>query len=220
KREACATSNDFSGDHWGARISAIFAILVTSAIGAFLPILCSKYSFIRLPPWVFFITKFFGSGVIIATAFIHLLSPANEALSTECLGDALTGYPWAFAIALMTLFVLFFAELMVYRFVENKLGEHSHSHFGETDVYTKDAEKDCETKSHSEAIQHSHETTQHIHGTTLPSHEAIKYPSHFSHASHHQDPEVVGTPAADAERESYYGHLVSVFVLEFGIIFH
>ena len=29
--------------------------------------------------------KYFGSGVIIATAFIHLLSPAFEELGSECL---------------------------------------------------------------------------------------------------------------------------------------
>lgn len=30
--------------------------------------------------------KYFGSGVIIATAFIHLLSPALEELGSPCLG--------------------------------------------------------------------------------------------------------------------------------------
>lgn len=29
----------------------------------------------RVPPLAFFITKYFGSGVIIATAFIHVSSP-------------------------------------------------------------------------------------------------------------------------------------------------
>lgn len=36
--------------------------------------------------------KFFGSGVIIATAFIHLLAPAFEALGSPCLSGAWTDY--------------------------------------------------------------------------------------------------------------------------------
>ncbi|ODQ76899.1 hypothetical protein BABINDRAFT_42638, partial [Babjeviella inositovora NRRL Y-12698] len=213
REDTCETSNDYNGEHWGARVSAIFVILITSTVGAYLPILCSKYSFIRLPPWIFFITKFFGSGVIIATAFIHLLEPANDALTTECLGGTFLEYPWAFAIALMTLFLLFFVELMVYRFVEQKVGQHSHSHFGETDVYVKEGEKEGE--SDVEVTKASEDKA-----VGQKAAEPNPFPSHFSHGNHHQDPEVVGTPAADAERESYYGHLVSVFVLEFGIIFH
>ena len=36
--------------------------------------------------------KYFGSGVIIATAFIHLLSPAIDELSSPCLGPAWRAY--------------------------------------------------------------------------------------------------------------------------------
>ena len=64
-----------------------FVIMVTSAIGTLLPLLSSKYSFIRLPPMVYFICKYFGSGVIVATAFIHLLEPAADSLGNECLGQ-------------------------------------------------------------------------------------------------------------------------------------
>lgn len=36
--------------------------------------------------------KYFGSGVIIATAFIHLLAPAWEELTSECLSGAWEDY--------------------------------------------------------------------------------------------------------------------------------
>ncbi|ODQ76897.1 hypothetical protein BABINDRAFT_117858 [Babjeviella inositovora NRRL Y-12698] len=211
--DVCESANDFDGTNWGARISSVFVVLMTSAIGAYLPILCSKYSFIRLPPSVFFVAKFFGSGVIIATAFIHLLAHAQASFSHGCLGGTFLEYPWAFAIAMMTLFVLFFAELMVYRFVEHKIGLNSHSHFGDVGLLTQD---DKDTDSVLGSPKDDGAFTQQ---TTEPE-SANPYPSHFSHAKHHQDPEVMGTPAVEAEKENYYGHLVSVFVLEFGIIFH
>ena len=36
--------------------------------------------------------KYFGSGVIIATAFIHLLSPALDELGSSCLTGTWTEY--------------------------------------------------------------------------------------------------------------------------------
>lgn len=62
--------------------------------------------------WIFFVAKYFGSGVIVATAFIHLLAPAHEALTNPCLTGPITEYPWVEAIALMTVFCLFFVEIV------------------------------------------------------------------------------------------------------------
>lgn len=49
---------------------------------------------------------------------------------------------------------------------------------------------------------------------------ANPYPNHFQHGHEHQDPSVMGTPVNDQSKEQYYGQLLNVFVLEFGIIFH
>ena len=209
RRDTCDNGNDYNG-MMGARISAVFVILIGSAFGAFFPILSSRYSFIRMPSWCFFLAKYFGSGVIVATAFIHLLQPANEALSDECLGEGWSVYPYAFGICLFTLFLLFFFELMAFRLIDKKLeglGEegHSHSHFGESSTYVK---KDLD--SDEEQIGETAQTKT----------ESNAYPSHFSHAAEHQDQEAVGTPANDQGKEQYYGQLLSVFVLEFGVIFH
>jgi solute carrier family 39 (zinc transporter), member 1/2/3 len=56
--------------------------------------------------------QYFGSGVIVATAFIHLLSPANDALRDPCLTGPITEYDWVSGICLMVIFVMFFLELM------------------------------------------------------------------------------------------------------------
>ncbi|KAA8567616.1 hypothetical protein EYC84_008091 [Monilinia fructicola] len=54
-------------------------------LGALLPIAAARTKRLSVPPLAFFITKYFGSGVIIATAFIHLLAPASENLTSPCL---------------------------------------------------------------------------------------------------------------------------------------
>lgn len=55
----------------------------------------------------------------------QLLAPANEALTDECLTGPITEYPWVEGICLMSVFTLFFVELMVMRFA--RFG-HSHDH--------------------------------------------------------------------------------------------
>ena len=55
----------------------------------------------------------------------QLLAPANEALTDECLTGPITEYPWVEGICLMSVFVLFFVELMVMRFARFV---HSHDH--------------------------------------------------------------------------------------------
>ncbi|OBA22499.1 ZIP zinc/iron transport family [Metschnikowia bicuspidata var. bicuspidata NRRL YB-4993] len=214
RRDTCDTGNEYNG-LMGVRISSIFVILIGSGFGAFFPILASRYSFIRMPNWVFFFNKFFGSGVIVATAFIHLLQPANENLTEECLGEGWLVYPYAFAIMLVTLFILFLSELLVFRLVDKKLaGEseegHSHSHFGDEKAYVKKGSDDDDEDEASTSEDKNTET---------PKVES-QYPSHFSHASEHQDMEVLGTPMDKKDKEQYFGQLVSVFVLEFGVIFH
>jgi zinc transporter 1/2/3 len=211
--QVCSPDNDYDG-RMGLRISSIFAIMVGGGLGVFIPLLSSKYSVIRLPPIWFFIAKFFGSGVIIATGFIHLLSPANEALSDECLGGVLLTYPFAFAIALITLFLLFFSEVCAYRFIDDKIeqmgeGGHSHSHFGDESMYLKKDAHEDKILDEESAIDEPTESTK-----------PKSYPSHFDHALEHQDPEALGTPVEDVDKEAYYSQLLGVFVLEFGVLFH
>ena len=67
--------------------------------------------------------KYFGSGVIIATAFIHLLAPAFEELGSECLSGAWTDYSWAPAIAMAAVYGIFFAEVAAYRIGTKKLAK-------------------------------------------------------------------------------------------------
>jgi len=44
-------------------------------LGALFPIVANRVKKLRIPAWVFFSVKHFGTGVIIATAFIHVSYP-------------------------------------------------------------------------------------------------------------------------------------------------
>ncbi|SMN20697.1 similar to Saccharomyces cerevisiae YLR130C ZRT2 Low-affinity zinc transporter of the plasma membrane [Maudiozyma saulgeensis] len=125
--DTCQTVSEYNG-HQNLRILAVFIIMISSGLGVYFPILSSRYSFIRLPDWCFFIAKFFGSGVIVATAFIHLLQPAAEALDDDCLGGTFAEYPWAFGICLMSLFLLFFTEIVTHYYVTKAMGGDPHDH--------------------------------------------------------------------------------------------
>ncbi|KAJ5367101.1 hypothetical protein N7541_001042 [Penicillium brevicompactum] len=80
---------------------------------------------LRIPLYVYLFAKYFGAGVIIATAFIHLLDPAyGEIGSGSCV--ALTGhwadYSWCPAIVLTSLMAVFLMDFGAERYVEKKYG--------------------------------------------------------------------------------------------------
>ncbi|EWY79742.1 hypothetical protein FOYG_17136 [Fusarium oxysporum NRRL 32931] len=112
----CSAGNEYDG-RLGLRISAIFVILVGSLLGCLIPIVLTRSPNLRVPMLAFFVIKYFGSGVIIATAFIHLLAPAVAALYSPCLrpDSPITWYAWPEGICLMTVFAMFLAELLVSR---------------------------------------------------------------------------------------------------------
>ncbi|CAO3635287.1 unnamed protein product [Cunninghamella blakesleeana] len=76
------------GYNLGFRIGSIFIILCTSALGAFTPMLIHRirpYQKGSLQDWILLIGKFFGTGVILATAFIHMLPEAMNNFNSPCL---------------------------------------------------------------------------------------------------------------------------------------
>ncbi|KAG0633076.1 Zinc/iron permease [Tuber brumale] len=177
----CGGGNEYDG-RMGLRISAVFVILVGSTFGALFPIMGKVHPRFKIPEWAMMFAKYFGSGVIICTAFIHLLTPANEALTDPCLTGPITEYPWAQGIALMSVFAVFFVELLATRFAT-----FSTSHLG----YDIDNTSSDNTKEHC---------------NDSPSNGAT-------------DPEILN--CVDAEiMENYAAQMISIFILEFGIIFH
>ncbi|WEW59643.1 low-affinity Zn(2+) transporter zrt2 [Emydomyces testavorans] len=201
--QLCQIGNGYDGN-MNLRISAIFTLLVGSLLGALFPILVRQDPHsprkrrIRVPAWVFFATKFFGSGVIVATAFVHLMAPAHMALSDPCLTGPIKSYPWVEGIMLMTVILLFFLELMVIRYARFDDGQNhgvpddSQSEVGEIIVHGE------EHKSHGPGQNHLDHSQDH------PS-DAASNPVDGAHTALFED---------------YTAQLTAVFILEFGIIFH
>ncbi|EAT92304.2 hypothetical protein SNOG_00809 [Parastagonospora nodorum SN15] len=199
---ACETQNSYDG-RMGVRISAIFVIMAGSLFGKQYPRSDSKL----VPSWVFFGAKYFGSGVIIATAFIHLLAPANEALGAECLTGVIKKYPWPEGIALMTIFAMFFLELMVMRYGDFG-GDHDHSHGA--------------SHSHSDemSMEERKRTPEDVEGHAADPN--LRGEDHLGHQRDHVANEQIGSDwqVQQIIPETYAAQLTAVFILEFGVIFH
>ncbi|KZT72026.1 ZIP zinc/iron transport family [Daedalea quercina L-15889] len=117
----------------GLRIGAIFIVLGTSLFGALFPVIARRHRILGLviPETAFRVAKYFGSGVIIATAFIHLLDPATQELGSPCLAAGWQDYPYAMAICLGSIFMIFIVELIAFRWgtaVLAKVGAQHDAH--------------------------------------------------------------------------------------------
>ncbi|KAF2456526.1 Fe transporter [Lineolata rhizophorae] len=105
-------------------VAAVFLVLGASVFGAGFPVVAKKIPSLKIPAKVFFYCKHFGTGVLIATAFAHLLPTAFGSLNDPCLPPLFTEqYPaLPGAIMMGSLFVLFVIEL----WLNGKVGGHSH----------------------------------------------------------------------------------------------
>ncbi|KAM5586871.1 zinc transporter 1-like [Rosa sericea] len=72
------------------KLGSIASILVFGALGVSLPLLGKKIPTLRPENDIFFIVKAFAAGVILATAFIHILPEAFATLTSPCLEEN----PW------------------------------------------------------------------------------------------------------------------------------
>ncbi|KAB8070423.1 Zinc/iron permease [Aspergillus leporis] len=189
----CEAGNDYDG-RLGLRVSSIFVILVGSVFGAIFPIIAKRRSS-KIPSWAFFIAKYFGSGVIIATAFIHLLGPAEDALRNSCLTGPITEYPWVEGIILMTVLVMFSVELIVTR----------HSFLG---------------SQYQPGIQDGGSQHFDVTGNVNRDQRNQVIPDNDNFAAFHEPRDLETTEKYTIAAEEYMSQLTSIAILEFGIVFH
>jgi zinc transporter ZupT len=115
KRSKCATGG-VGDDTYDLplHVAALFVILATSTIACAFPILATRFPRLRIPPSFLFFVSHFGTGVLIATAFVHLLPTAFTSLGDPCLSNFwTTDYPaMPGAIALGGIFIVTLAEMV------------------------------------------------------------------------------------------------------------
>ncbi|KAK3068491.1 low-affinity Zn(2+) transporter zrt2 [Teratosphaeriaceae sp. CCFEE 6253] len=218
----CESGNGFDGKI-GTRISAIFVILIGSFLGAWFPVFAARHRGVGIPGWAFFIAKYFGSGVIVATAFIHLLAPANEALGDSCLTGVITQYPWVEAVCLMVVFVMFFVELMTMRYA--RFGhdhEHSHGHGEDVELAQQARTKKADDEVLPVKGPHDEEGSDVDAAAATPRRDSCAGPhvpgdDHLSHTRGHGQQR---RSEKTFDPESYSAQLTAIGILEFGVIFH
>ena len=66
--------NEYNGK-LGARISALFVILIVSSAATFFPVVAARVRWVRINIYVYLFARYFGAGVIVATAFIQYVVP-------------------------------------------------------------------------------------------------------------------------------------------------
>lgn len=95
-------------------VGALFIILGVSSLACALPMLASKFPVLRIPQPFFFAVRHFGTGVLLATAFVHLLPTAFISLGNPCLSNFwTTDYPaMPGAIALVGIFFVAVIEMV------------------------------------------------------------------------------------------------------------
>ena len=184
------SENDYNG-HLGARISSIFVILFVSTAFTFFPVVAKRIPGWKIPHNAYLFARYFGTGVIVATAFIHLLDPAYKRIGpSSCVGNSghWADYSWCAAIVLASVVVIFLMDLAAEVYVEHKYG-----------LERDDSATDAFITSHQDHMGPFNQAT------TIPT--RTKSNDNMAEGS------------INAER-SFQQQIAAFLILEFGIIFH
>ncbi|KAL2380885.1 hypothetical protein RJZ90_004292 [Blastomyces dermatitidis] len=123
-------------------VGALMIILSVSTLACSFPLVAVKFTFLRIPAWFLFLVRHFGTGVLLATAFVHLLPTAFGSLNDPCLPRFWTVdyQPMPGAIALAAVLSVTVVEMIF------SPGRHCCSDRGNRSVYMRGQEKkghDC-----------------------------------------------------------------------------
>ncbi|KAF2119027.1 Fe transport protein 3 [Lophiotrema nucula] len=124
EKPKCGSESNGAAYDLPLHVAAVFIVFLASIGGCGFPVVAKKVKWMKIPPTIFFFCKHFGTGVLIATAFVHLLPTAFTSLNDPCLPDLFTDkYPALPGVIMMgSLFILFVIEM----WLNAKTGGHSH----------------------------------------------------------------------------------------------
>ncbi|KAK3313735.1 Zinc/iron permease [Apodospora peruviana] len=226
--------------HWGLRIASIFVILAGSALGAILPVWLARTSRLNVPKGCFFVAKYFGSGVILATAWMHLLSPASDNLRDPCIEHIMGEYDWAMCIGLMTVMTMFLIEIVVSQFDWGFGAAHDHGHGHEHEHKKPTGASATEPPSALGILAQNSRVQDLESGSTVSSTKSSNIGASsgpFDEDHRHQvAPELradfSGVPGGEEHlahqrdhtegdaHANFAAQMTALFILEFGVIFH
>jgi len=138
RQDACAGATAAPHEYnTPLHVGTLFIIMGVSSLACGVPLMALKFPFLRIPETFFFGVRHFGTGVLLATAFVHLLPTAFSSLGNPCLSSFwTTDYPaMPGAIALVGIFFVSVIE-MVFSPARNYIPR-----FGQTEEKPKEPEK-------------------------------------------------------------------------------
>lgn len=201
--------NEYNG-LLGARISSIFVIGFVSTLATYFPVLARRNPKCKIPKGLYTFARFFGSGVIVATAFIHLLDPAYEAIGPgSCIAASgvWANFPWCASIILTSIMAVFSVDLAAEVYVERHFGVALNHGDAASDAFVRAAQPDTTTI----VAVRNHESleTGDGNGATAGRKNTLSISSSASFL----------TESTHA-RVAFAQQISAFLVLEFGIIFH
>ncbi|KAI1932216.1 high-affinity Zn(2+) transporter zrt1 [Ophidiomyces ophidiicola] len=138
------------------RIGSIFAILVTSAIGVFVPVLWKRLSPSTASSTAFLVIKQFGTGIMVATAFVHLLTHAQLMFANPCLGR-LNYEATTTAILMAGVFLTFLMEFIGHRIMDARAPPRPDSESSDSNLPQQANNKDqAASTSSTDLTTHKH----------------------------------------------------------------
>lgn len=85
ERPTCGTKGGRGSYNTSLHVFALILILTLSTAACSFPIVVKRFPKVPVPHQFLFLSRHFGTGVLIATAFVHLLPTAFESLTDPCL---------------------------------------------------------------------------------------------------------------------------------------
>ncbi|KAF0489513.1 ZIP zinc/iron transport family [Gigaspora margarita] len=161
-------------------------------IGAFIPVISKKYPKFTVPNIVFFVAKHFGSGVILATAFVHMLPSAFTSLNNPCLQPVWTSYSaWPGAIAMMAALFIFITEFVALKIAAKVERADENNH---------ETTNDITNETNNKTANHTNNAAD----------ESLnKSEARFEYLNHHSETAL-----------SSRAQIIGITILECGICFH
>ncbi|KAL1891273.1 hypothetical protein Sste5346_007732 [Sporothrix stenoceras] len=225
-----AGENEYDG-RLGARISALFVILITSSLCTLFPVVATRMKRLRVPIYVYLFARYFGAGVIIATAFIHLLDPAYEEIGpASCVG--MTGgwaeYTWPPCLALVMVMLTFLLDFGAEWYVDKKYNmSHGHGDNIE-DTITSGASKHAHEiigeDGRPAPVSRPSQSHQFLHSAdqdgTAAAAAAAPQLSTADDASNEKFDAEKAEYAASSNERAFREQFAAFLILEFGVIFH
>lgn len=235
--------NGYNGN-MGLRICAIFVIGFVSTVFTFFPVVAQRLPWMKIPFRYYLYARFMGTGVILATAFIHLMDPAYESIGPKtCIGisKGWKKYSWCSAIILCSCVFVFLLDFSAELYVEHKYGVHKDEDAATNFMAKQDnvpLEGDSHAHEHTQegghciALKEDVETGYLQFTPKRDSDEKISSDEKTSSEDNKkQDKEdkpwqltmgesVLAQEATSRAERSFRQQIAAFLILEFGIIFH